>query len=118
MTAILESGKNLSREEKKTERCPLLYEWHKKQYVGAAHGLAGIYYMLMQVRGGLKHSNSINLFIQLLISSLLRMRNAYTLSHAPAFFFFNHQEWSVCVLCDLTLAFHFNAGIDWVIAGK
>ncbi|XP_076827463.1 lanC-like protein 2 [Brachyhypopomus gauderio] len=48
VTAIMESGKNLSREEKKTERCPLLYEWHKKQYVGAAHGLAGIYYMLLQ----------------------------------------------------------------------
>ncbi|XP_040209102.1 lanC-like protein 2 [Rana temporaria] len=46
--AILESGKNLSKEENKTERCPLLYQWHKKQYVGAAHGLAGIYYMLMQ----------------------------------------------------------------------
>lgn len=51
VTAILESGKSLSKEEKKAERCPLLYEWHKKQYVGAAHGLAGIYYMLMQVRG-------------------------------------------------------------------
>ncbi|XP_062847267.1 lanC-like protein 2 isoform X1 [Trichomycterus rosablanca] len=48
VTTILESGKNLSKEEKKTERCPLLYEWHKKQYVGAAHGLGGIYYMLMQ----------------------------------------------------------------------
>ncbi|XP_041423508.1 lanC-like protein 2 isoform X2 [Xenopus laevis] len=47
--AIIESGKNLSKEEHKTERCPLLYQWHKKQYVGAAHGLAGIYYMLMQV---------------------------------------------------------------------
>ncbi|CAI9568609.1 unnamed protein product [Staurois parvus] len=46
--AILESGKTLSKEEHKTERCPLLYQWHKKQYVGAAHGLAGIYYMLMQ----------------------------------------------------------------------
>ncbi|KAM9307837.1 lanC-like protein 2 [Gastrophryne carolinensis] len=46
--AIIESGKNLSKEEHKTERCPLLYQWHKKQYVGAAHGLAGIYYMLMQ----------------------------------------------------------------------
>ncbi|KAJ8277511.1 hypothetical protein GJAV_G00075970 [Gymnothorax javanicus] len=46
--AILDSGKDLSKEEKKSERCPLLYEWHKKQYVGAAHGLAGIYYMLMQ----------------------------------------------------------------------
>uniref|UniRef100_A0A8C0C5C9 LanC-like protein 2 n=1 Tax=Balaenoptera musculus TaxID=9771 RepID=A0A8C0C5C9_BALMU len=36
--AIIESGK----------RCPLLYQWHRKQYVGAAHGMAGIYYMLMQ----------------------------------------------------------------------
>ena len=49
VTAILESGKNMAKEEKKAEKCPLLYEWHKKQYVGAAHGLAGIYCMLMQV---------------------------------------------------------------------
>ncbi|XP_035981331.1 lanC-like protein 2 isoform X2 [Fundulus heteroclitus] len=49
VTAIVESGKRLSAEEKKTDRCPLIYEWHKKQYIGAAHGLAGIYYMLMQV---------------------------------------------------------------------
>ncbi|XP_078092428.1 lanC-like protein 2 isoform X2 [Mustelus asterias] len=48
VNAIIESGKNLSKEERKTERSPLLYQWHKKQYVGAAHGLAGIYYMLMQ----------------------------------------------------------------------
>ncbi|KAA8581007.1 hypothetical protein FQN60_013965 [Etheostoma spectabile] len=48
--AIVESGKNMSAEQKKTDRCPLLYEWHKKQYIGAAHGLAGIYYMLMQAR--------------------------------------------------------------------
>lgn len=49
VTAIIESGKALSREERKAERCPLLYQWHRKQYVGAAHGMAGIYYMLMQV---------------------------------------------------------------------
>ncbi|KAM9337790.1 lanC-like protein 2 [Symphorus nematophorus] len=48
VTAIVESGKNLSAEQKKTDRCPLLYEWHKKQYIGAAHGMAGIYYVLMQ----------------------------------------------------------------------
>ncbi|EDL88039.1 rCG52346, isoform CRA_c [Rattus norvegicus] len=48
VTAIIESGKRLSREERKSERCPLLYQWHRKQYVGAAHGMAGIYYMLMQ----------------------------------------------------------------------
>ncbi|KAK2116017.1 LanC-like protein 2, partial [Saguinus oedipus] len=48
VNAMIESGKTLSREERKTERCPLLYQWHRKQYVGAAHGMAGIYYMLMQ----------------------------------------------------------------------
>ncbi|XP_056155559.1 lanC-like protein 2 [Lampris incognitus] len=48
VTAIVESGKSLAAEEKKAERCPLLYEWHRKQYVGAAHGMAGIFYILMQ----------------------------------------------------------------------
>ncbi|CAJ0917568.1 unnamed protein product [Ranitomeya imitator] len=59
--AIIESGKNLSKDEHKTERCPLLYQWHKKQYVGAAHGLAGIYYILMQAvrtRKKVVHVNS------------------------------------------------------------
>lgn len=28
----------------------MMFEWHDSQYLGAAHGLAGIYYMLMQVR--------------------------------------------------------------------
>ena len=50
VSAILESGQKLSAGQKKAERCPLLYEWHGKQYVGAAHGLAGIFYMLLQVR--------------------------------------------------------------------
>lgn len=27
-----------------------MYEWYQEKYVGAAHGLAGIYYFLMQVR--------------------------------------------------------------------
>jgi len=31
-------------------RCPLLYEWHGKRYYGAAHGLAGIYSLLLQAR--------------------------------------------------------------------
>ncbi|CAL8397848.1 unnamed protein product [Arctogadus glacialis] len=48
VSAILESGQKLSAGQKKAERCPLLYEWHGKQYVGAAHGLAGIFYMLLQ----------------------------------------------------------------------
>ncbi|XP_036766234.2 lanC-like protein 2 isoform X2 [Manis pentadactyla] len=48
VNAVIESGKALSREERKAERCPLLYQWHRKQYVGAAHGMTGIYYMLLQ----------------------------------------------------------------------
>lgn len=28
-----------------------MYEWYQEYYVGAAHGLAGIYYYLMQVKG-------------------------------------------------------------------
>lgn len=34
-----------------TAKSPLMYEWYQEYYVGAAHGLAGIYYYLMQVRG-------------------------------------------------------------------
>lgn len=70
VTAVVESGKNMSAEQKKTERCPLLYEWHKKQYIGAAHGMAGIYYMLMQVReaklwGLLSFASLLNVFLML-----------------------------------------------------
>lgn len=45
--AVLNSGTQFARRE----RCqqPLMYEWHDKPYLGAAHGLAGIYFMLLQV---------------------------------------------------------------------
>jgi len=45
---IIKSGERLA----KKQRCsfPLMYEWHEKAYLGAAHGLAGIYYMLLQVQ--------------------------------------------------------------------
>lgn len=28
---------------------PLMYQWHEKEYLGGAHGLAGILYILLQV---------------------------------------------------------------------
>ncbi|XP_069067603.1 lanC-like protein 2 isoform X1 [Pleurodeles waltl] len=59
--AIIESGKTLSKEERKTDRCPLLFQWHNKQYVGAAHGLAGIYYMLMQPLSNLDQETLVEL---------------------------------------------------------
>ena len=47
ISAILESGHALARKEKL--RVPLMYEWHEKKYLGAAHGLMGIIFMLLQV---------------------------------------------------------------------
>ncbi len=80
VTAMMESGKNLAKDEKKAERCPLLYEWHKKQYVGAAHGLAGIYYTLMQVRRNLSLSVSLSLSLFLSLARLLFLSLSFSLS--------------------------------------
>lgn len=46
--AVLVSGENLSRKFRVQNQSPLMYEWYQELYVGAAHGLAGIYYYLMQ----------------------------------------------------------------------
>ncbi|KAM3916412.1 glutathione S-transferase LANCL1 isoform 1-T3 [Leptodactylus fuscus] len=45
---ILKSGENFADQKKMKTQSPLLYEWYKECYVGPAHGLAGIYYFLMQ----------------------------------------------------------------------
>ncbi|XP_062865706.1 glutathione S-transferase LANCL1-like [Trichomycterus rosablanca] len=46
--AVLVSGQNLSQRMRVGHQTPLMYEWYQEHYVGAAHGLAGIYYFLMQ----------------------------------------------------------------------
>ncbi|XP_018516568.1 glutathione S-transferase LANCL1 [Lates calcarifer] len=46
--AVLASGEHLSRKFRVQNQSPLMYEFYQEQYVGAAHGLAGIYYFLMQ----------------------------------------------------------------------
>lgn len=48
--SVLVSGEHLSRKFRVQNHSPLMYEWYQEQYVGAAHGLAGIYYYLMQVK--------------------------------------------------------------------
>ncbi|XP_038604958.1 glutathione S-transferase LANCL1 [Tachyglossus aculeatus] len=45
---VLESGENLAKKRNFTAKTPLMYEWYQEYYIGAAHGLAGIYYYLMQ----------------------------------------------------------------------
>lgn len=44
---IIKSGISYS----STNHCqsPLMYSWHDKEYIGGAHGLAGILYLLLQV---------------------------------------------------------------------
>ncbi|XP_052750640.1 lanC-like protein 2 [Galleria mellonella] len=48
IVAILNSGKQFSAQMKSDS--PLLWQWHDKIYFGAAHGMAGILYMLLQAR--------------------------------------------------------------------
>lgn len=48
--AVVASGESLAKRRNFTTKSPLMYEWYQEYYVGAAHGLAGIYYYLMQVR--------------------------------------------------------------------
>lgn len=46
--AVMASGEIQARRFHIQDQSPLMYEWYQEQYVGSAHGLAGIYYFLMQ----------------------------------------------------------------------
>lgn len=48
ISSILKSGQQMSKSG--DYKSPLMYSWHDKCYVGAAHGLIGILYMLLQTR--------------------------------------------------------------------
>ena len=45
---ILKSGQAMSKSTK--SRSPLMFAWHEKIYIGAAHGLSGILAILLQSR--------------------------------------------------------------------
>jgi hypothetical protein len=47
VSAVLTSGQKLAQWEGRN--VPLMYMWHGKYYLGAAHGISGILYMLLQV---------------------------------------------------------------------
>ncbi|CAH1966130.1 unnamed protein product [Acanthoscelides obtectus] len=57
--AILVSGRNLSKAF--SFKCPLMYEWHESYYLGAAHGVSGILYLLLQVKQYLPDDDLLNL---------------------------------------------------------
>ncbi|XP_030031348.2 lanC-like protein 2 [Manduca sexta] len=48
VNSILKSGKQFANQMKL--KTPLLWQWHDKVYFGAAHGMAGILYLLLQAR--------------------------------------------------------------------
>ncbi|XP_068931323.1 glutathione S-transferase LANCL1 isoform X4 [Petaurus breviceps papuanus] len=54
---VISSGETLARKRNFISKTPLMYEWYQEYYVGAAHGLAGIYYFLMQVFNEEKYLN-------------------------------------------------------------
>ncbi|XP_015177864.1 PREDICTED: lanC-like protein 2 [Polistes dominula] len=48
ISCIIKSGNIYSKSRR--YKTPLMYSWHNSEYLGGAHGLAGILYMLLQAR--------------------------------------------------------------------
>ncbi|CAB3242131.1 unnamed protein product [Arctia plantaginis] len=48
ISSIMKSGKEFAAH--RSSESPLLWQWHDKVYFGAAHGMAGILYILLQAR--------------------------------------------------------------------
>ncbi|XP_041479094.1 lanC-like protein 2 isoform X1 [Lytechinus variegatus] len=68
---ILDSGQKLARKEKSSS--PLLFEWHEKKYIGAAHGMAGILTLLMQVKSAVV-SDNLHSLIKPTVDYVLQLR--------------------------------------------
>eukprot|EP01119_Soliformovum_irregulare_P008578 TRINITY_DN2168_c1_g1_i2.p1 TRINITY_DN2168_c1_g1~~TRINITY_DN2168_c1_g1_i2.p1 ORF type:complete len:409 (+),score=130.68 TRINITY_DN2168_c1_g1_i2:3-1229(+) len=56
------------------EASPLMWRWHGKEYFGAAHGVAGIIFVLLQVENFFKLSSTWKLKIQETVDFLARQR--------------------------------------------
>lgn len=59
VNSILQSGQECAQRE--NSDVPLVYYWHQKGYVGAAHGYAGILYMLLEANNYLTQEDLTNL---------------------------------------------------------
>ncbi|CAG4981145.1 unnamed protein product [Parnassius apollo] len=55
IASIIQSGKLFSAKSKSDS--PLLWQWHDKIYLGAAHGVAGILYILLQAHSYINHQD-------------------------------------------------------------
>ncbi len=45
---MIKSGEKYARET--GSKSPLMYKWHDSEYMGAAHGVSGIVYLLLKVK--------------------------------------------------------------------
>ncbi|XP_048522811.1 lanC-like protein 2 isoform X1 [Dendroctonus ponderosae] len=73
VSAMLHSGEKLAKHLKIEKECPLMFQWHDSQYLGAAHGVSGIIYLLLQARKYLTEAELTNL-IKPTISFLSTLR--------------------------------------------
>lgn len=71
ISSVLKSGQSLA--AKKKMASPLMYEWHDSYYLGAAHGVAGILYMLLQAREQLS-SSELQTLVQRTVGYYLTLR--------------------------------------------
>ncbi|CAH1155928.1 unnamed protein product [Phaedon cochleariae] len=71
--AILVSGRTTSKALK--FKVPLMYQWHNSYYLGAAHGISGILYLLLQAKEFLTEKD-LNTLIKPTIEYLLDQRFA------------------------------------------
>ncbi|KAK0139277.1 LanC-like protein 1 [Merluccius polli] len=76
--AVLASGENLSKKLRIQEQTPLMYAWYQEQYVGAAHGLAGIYYYLMQVSQTTRQLSGESKAVVILLQLRIALSNCVT----------------------------------------
>jgi hypothetical protein len=53
--AMIKSGEKYAR--KTGSQSPLMYKWHDSEYMGAAHGVSGIIYLLLKVKFLLEKNN-------------------------------------------------------------
>lgn len=55
----------------KSPRCPLMFAWHDTKYLGAAHGVTGILYMLMHCRWRFESSSAQSSHLRALVLGTL-----------------------------------------------
>lgn len=67
---IINSGRRLAK-----GRCPLMYEWHGKRYWGAAHGLAGIMHVLLDMELNADQLEGVKGTLQYMIKNRFRSGN-------------------------------------------